>query len=876
MVQLEVQKLMKTKKAVEESPFNTSYFADFAGNFSTSSFKYGDDWIIDSGASSHVTGNVELLENLRPVTGKNTVTLPDGSVKTVTFIGNAEVSKNLKLVNVLFVPEFKYNLISVGKLVCDSSVQVHFHSSGCIVQDLLSKSILAQGRLEKSLFILCKNQRSTNCVLNVDVVNKDSDGSVAWHNRLGHPSSEVLLHLPIIDKCTKHRVCDSCHLAKQTRLSFKPSSISTTACFELLHIDVWGPYKTPSISGAHYMLTIVDDFSRAVWIYLMHNKTQVFGMLRNFLKHVQTQFDVSVKRIQTDNGTEFLINVCQDLFKENGIIHQKTCVYTPQQNGVMERKHRHLAQTARALLFHAGLSSKFWGEAMLTATYIINKLPTRVLNWKCPFEVLMNKVPKYSLMKVFGCLAYATNTSPHKTKFDPRSKKCMFVGYAADCRGYKLFDLEEGNIFVSRDVVFYEDSFPLKGRPESGSGSSKILTPYFCYDDTDDLYESEKAIVQPVKSVSSEIIPVEGSPVISSSSPVIVTDHSAVLSRNEEGENLNRRMSDRERKPPAWMKNYIAQESGARKIATEIAEIKEATSELQNFVTDGHILSIIQSEKEEIIDNKHAKNHEDDSDDEDEDEDSDDEEDDDDDDDKEKHHHHHHHYDHHHHKMDPELNVFFTPKDLRIGKKMPIFFAKKNPPSKSPKFLPKQKSDQIPFSSSHLPSLLKIFSFPKHSPQAKAMKYTLKHCEFPSMEGETKFCATSLESLLETTHKILGSQFKVLSTTSNNSSVPLQNYTITHVHKVTVPKVVGCHPLPYPYAVFYCHAQEEDTALYEVTVEGEEDGAKVEAKAVCHMDTSKWNTDHVAFDVLKVKPGTSPVCHFFPTDNLVCVPLSSE
>ncbi|KAG4391821.1 hypothetical protein AAZX31_04G012800 [Glycine max] len=230
------------------------------------------------------------------------------------------------------------------------------------------------------------------------------------------------------------------------------------------------------------------------------------------------------------------------------------------------------------------------------------------------------------------------------------------------------------------------------------------------------------------------------------------------------------------------------------------------------------------------------------------------------------------HEDHKH--MDLELNVFFTPNDLKVGKIMPIYFSKKNS-STSPKFLTREEADQIPFSSKHLPSLLKFFSIPKHSPQAKAMKYTLKQCEFESMEGETKFCATSLESLFDFAHYLFGSnaQFKVLTTVHlTNSTTLLQNYTISEVKVISVPNVIGCHPMPYPYAVFYCHSQHSDTNLYEVMVEGE-NGGRVQAAAICHMDTSKWDRDHVSFRVLKVEPGTSPVCHFFPPDNLVWVPL---
>jgi hypothetical protein len=231
----------------------------------------------------------------------------------------------------------------------------------------------------------------------------------------------------------------------------------------------------------------------------------------------------------------------------------------------------------------------------------------------------------------------------------------------------------------------------------------------------------------------------------------------------------------------------------------------------------------------------------------------------------------------HHNQIDPELNVFFVPKDLKVGKIMPIYFSKKDS-STTPKFLPKEEAEKIPFTPEKLPSLLDFFSISKKSPQAKAMKYTLEQCNFEPMEGETKFCATSLESLFDFANYMFGSnsKFKVLTTTHvTKSTVPLQNYKISQVNEISVPNAIGCHPMPYPFAVFYCHSQKGDTNLYEIVVEGE-NGGIVHAAAICHMDTSKWDADHVAFRVLNVLPGNSPVCHFFPPDNLVWVPLSAK
>lgn len=165
--------------------------------------------------------------------------------------------------------------------------------------------------------------------------------------------------------------------------------------FILLHYDIWGKYSTLSTTGAHYFLTIIDDYSHCLWVYLMHNKFKTYPILVSFYAIVKTQLNYQVKEIHTNNGNEFLSNCMQSFFSNNGIIHQWTYIDTPQQNGVVERKHRHILEVARALRFHAHLSIFSWGECTLTIAYLINCIPTSVLDGKSPYEVLFGKKPSY-------------------------------------------------------------------------------------------------------------------------------------------------------------------------------------------------------------------------------------------------------------------------------------------------------------------------------------------------------------------------------------------------------------------------------------------------------------------------------------------------
>ena len=154
----------------------------------------------------------------------------------------------------------------------------------------------------------------------------------------------------------------------------------------------------------------------------------------------------------------------QNWFREHGIVHQRSCVATPQQNGVVERKHRHLLDVARALRFQSNLPLSFWGECILTACYIINKLPTPILNYKSPHQVLLGTVPIYSSLRVFGCLCFAKNMNI-RHKFDERARPGIFIGYPYGQKGYRIYDIPTRKIYVSSDVIFHEQTFPYKNIP---------------------------------------------------------------------------------------------------------------------------------------------------------------------------------------------------------------------------------------------------------------------------------------------------------------------------------------------------------------------------------------------------------------------------
>ena len=243
--------------------------------------------------------------------------------------------------------------------------------------------------------------------------------SELWHYRLGHLAFDQLHHIgeTACKRGSPHGICQVCPVATMHRLGFPLSSSKAQHCFDLLHIGIWGPYPHSTCEGAKYFLTIVDDCSRATWVHLMANKSNVFPLLTAVVIFVKAQFGATVKTIHSDNGLESKDQAALLFYRDEGILHQTTCVDTPQQNGIVERKHQHLLQVSRALMFQSQLPVKYWGEAILTATYLVNGMPTTILHNQTPFEILYHTKPHYEHLRTFSCLCYASTLKRHRTKF---------------------------------------------------------------------------------------------------------------------------------------------------------------------------------------------------------------------------------------------------------------------------------------------------------------------------------------------------------------------------------------------------------------------------------------------------------------------------
>ncbi|GAA0163207.1 hypothetical protein LIER_39554 [Lithospermum erythrorhizon] len=233
------------------------------------------EWIIDTGAFNHVTGNIRLLSNVSTMPACP-IGLPDGKQTTSTQFGIVRLKCGLILNKVFFVPDFDCNLLSVSYLSDDLNCVLQFTNTLLVVQDSTSRTLIGVGEQRGGLYYLHDEP-----VVRVMVVERLNQLEL-WHKRLGHPSERVVRSLPFIrsSNLSLNKACGLCHQTKHSRDKFPHSEHKSTYCFQLVHCDLWGPYNTHASCGARYFLTLVDNFSNAVWAFLLVDKLEVARMFK--------------------------------------------------------------------------------------------------------------------------------------------------------------------------------------------------------------------------------------------------------------------------------------------------------------------------------------------------------------------------------------------------------------------------------------------------------------------------------------------------------------------------------------------------------------------------------------------------------------------
>lgn len=425
------------------------------------------NWIVDSGASHHITSNIQLISKDSLVTTKSVgIYLGNNQKVESTQKGTVNLTlpngNHIILKDVLYCQDIKSNLLSVVK-VQENGFNVLFGNNKCTI---LSKNIN-----------ICQIPRvRNNFVLQASVKKEDgasamlaSDEKVTslWHARLGHINKNDLIEISqkqllkgvpsSLGKGNKD-ICTGCIKGKMTRAwHISKGEISTSSILEKVHSDVCGPIKPSSFGNAKYFVTFIDDYSRMVFTYTMQKKSQVPEIFKTFKTFVEKQTGKHIMSIKSDNGGEYINTNLASQTEQSGINHYLSPPYTPELNGVAERCNRTLLEMVRSMLYYNNCPLPLWGETLRTSQYLLNLRPRKYLGSKSPLNIWNGRYLYATHLKVFGCTTYTHVPKELRSKLQSKAREAVFVGYTASPKVYRLMDPKTNRIFTSDRVVFNED-----------------------------------------------------------------------------------------------------------------------------------------------------------------------------------------------------------------------------------------------------------------------------------------------------------------------------------------------------------------------------------------------------------------------------------
>ncbi|WVZ48804.1 LOW QUALITY PROTEIN: hypothetical protein U9M48_000211 [Paspalum notatum var. saurae] len=396
-------------------------------------------WYLDTGASNHMTGNKEAFSELnKDVAGA--VKFGDGS--TVKILGRETIMFAAKggghriLTDVYYIPRLRSNIVSLGQLDEDGC-------KGSFVCAILPASSCSRSsnRLYKVSLTLARPVSLLAC---------GEDDAWRWHERFGHLGFDGLKKLnrgamvrglPQLDH--PDQLCEACLTGKQQRGSFpQEARYRGKERLDLVHGDLCGPVTLATHGGRRYFLLLI--------------KSEAAAAIIKFQAGVEVETGRKLRALCTDRGGEFTAVTFGEYCARQGVQRQLTAPYTPQQNGVVERRNQTVMATARCMLKARNMPGTFWGEAVHTAVFVLNQSPTRSVAGKTPYEAWHGEKPAVHFLCTFGCLAHAKVTRPHMAKLEDRSKKMVFIGYEPGSKAYRLYDPVARRLHVSRDVIFDE------------------------------------------------------------------------------------------------------------------------------------------------------------------------------------------------------------------------------------------------------------------------------------------------------------------------------------------------------------------------------------------------------------------------------------
>ncbi|GJS95644.1 retrovirus-related pol polyprotein from transposon TNT 1-94 [Tanacetum coccineum] len=292
-----------------------------------------------------------------------------------------------------------------------------------------------------------------------------------WHKRLAHlnfktinklEKQNLVVGLPSL-VYSKDRPCSSCEKGKHHRASFKTKqTFSIKKCLHLLYMDLCRPVTPRSTNHEKYTLVIVDEYSRYTWVYFLKKKSQAPETIMSFIKRVENQNDIKVKQLRTNNGTEFRNSIIVNFCNEKGISQNFFSPYTPEQNGVGERKNRTLIEVVRTMLSGSVFSKQYWTEAVTTACYTQNRSTIVKRHLKTFYEIFCKRIPNISFLHVFGCPVYIHNHKDHLGNFDDKANDGYLLGYSLVSKAFRVFNTRRQQTKETYHITFDERTDAIK------------------------------------------------------------------------------------------------------------------------------------------------------------------------------------------------------------------------------------------------------------------------------------------------------------------------------------------------------------------------------------------------------------------------------
>ncbi|KAJ0589507.1 putative RNA-directed DNA polymerase [Helianthus annuus] len=413
---------------------------------------------MDSGASRHMTGKTALLYDVRNINGAYVGFAGNQGGR---IIGEGTLSNGIvTFERVNYIAELEINLLSISQ-ICDRMYTTHFTDKECLILKpgfvIPEEWIIMRAPRVNDLYVLDMSVATTTTGQAHCFVSRATEKeSRLWHRKMGHIPLRKMNHLVHNDLVPGVHVkgfnlegeCISCVKGKQKKKSHPTKQVnSVSRPLERLHMDLFGPVNVKSITGDYYCLVVTDDYSRFSWVSFLKTKDETFDSLMALFKRIENLYQRRIKRIRSDNGTEFKNSKMEEFCDEKGILHEFSAPYTPQQNGVAERKNWTLIETARTMLADSKLPINFWAEAVSAACYTLNRVLTVKKFNKTFFELINNRKPNLKYLEPFG--SPCTVIEPHG-KFGPKCIEGIFVGYANPMR--RVFVPSEKRIIEAANV----------------------------------------------------------------------------------------------------------------------------------------------------------------------------------------------------------------------------------------------------------------------------------------------------------------------------------------------------------------------------------------------------------------------------------------